>query len=138
MSCSPVLSLLVWPQNVLVKSLQSVETLGSTTVICSDKTGTLTQNKMTVQHCLLDVKPQKTAPVVISNFDLVDQKSPSFDHLYRIAALCNKAVFRELDIPIQVFPSDCQLWQLTVARRTARWSAATRPKPVCSSSPRAC
>jgi len=92
-------------RNAIVKRLPAVETMGCTTVICTDKTGTLTRNEMMARRLFLEgrvIEVSGSGYEPVGDFQTVDSEpvapsDPVLQMAARVAVLCNDAILEESD-----------------------------------------
>ncbi|AGV72580.1 cation-translocating P-type ATPase [Lactococcus cremoris] len=107
----------------LIKTLSSVETLGSTSYICSDKTGTLTQNEMTVTKFYANGQLYTVEGLgydVKGEVSLISQenKEKNFEQFMESIVLCNDSSLKEVDGQIKTFGNPTEIALTVLGAKT--------------------
>jgi Ca2+-transporting ATPase len=109
-------------QNALINRLSAVETLGSTSIICTDKTGTLTQNRMTVSQVVIDAGTVYVGEEGDRPFKLNDQtvdlsEQEALRKLLQVGVLCNNAELPEMGDADKTIGDPMEIALLEVGRK---------------------
>ncbi|MBK6744634.1 MAG: cation-transporting P-type ATPase [Hydrogenophilales bacterium] len=126
-------------RNAIVRRLPAVEALGSVTVICTDKTGTLTRNEMTVQRLLtVDASFEVTGVgyvpqggFVLADRDATVDDYPELSAIGRAALLCNDASLSRVDGELELVGDPTEGALLTLAMKAglaARYEHEALPR----------
>jgi magnesium-transporting ATPase (P-type) len=127
-------------RNAIIRRLPAVETLGSVSVICSDKTGTLTRNEMMVETIAglgqtFTVTGEGYAPrgyVCLNDEPVGDRFAAYFDMLATAALLCNDAVVRQREDGTYIVEGDPMEGALSVLAM----KRGLKPLPLAETFPR--
>lgn len=104
-------------KNVLIRKLPSVETLGACTVICSDKTGTLTHNEMTVKKIFANDKIISVSGSGYSHDGSFSSNPKEFEMLLRAGALNNDASVNKKDSSFEILGDPTEAALIVSARK---------------------
>lgn len=109
-------------QNALINRLSAVETLGSTSVICTDKTGTLTQNRMTASQFVIEAGTVHVSHQGENPFKLDDQainlkEQDALRKMLQVGVLCNNAELPEMGEADKTIGDPMEIALLEVGRQ---------------------
>jgi Ca2+-transporting ATPase len=125
-------------RHALIRKLPSVETLGCATVICSDKTGTLTKNEMTVQAVFANNRTFKVTGIgyspqgefLLDEKPVLKEQNPELEKLLQCAVLCNGAQLIRENSNYRIFGDPTEAALLTAAAKADIWKERLEEKFV--------